>query len=305
MNLRRFLIFLVIFASVFIMADSIFLNFYFGPPYPKIIPEYGLWIETGVPNANVYVDGYFVGQTDIFGILIIQFKEEGYHTIKIDADNFMPFTKTLYIEKDGVRIYVNLEKAGKIMVFSNVYPVNVYVNGNYYGTINNETEAMKIPAGSNQIIFSSPGYEYISKKLFLDFKEVKIFELNFIPKKLEMNIETNYTEFSPNNDWFRDTWDLRIYLSTFANVKIEIYNKETGELVLERTFQGKPNYNYFTWKGENAGDGDYLVKIIAENGKEKVERKITVTVDRKKYVYIKQIFLTSMLAILLFVILGL
>lgn len=303
MSLKKLFILMFIFTAFLTFAGNLSFSVYIG--FPPKLPEYGLWVETGIPYANVYIDGYLVGQTNIFGYLIIAFEEEGYHTLKVEADYFMPFSKVLYIDKEGLRIYINLQKAGKIMVFSNVYPVNVYVNGDYFGTIKNETEALKIPAGVNQITFSSPGFETITEKIFLDFKEVKIFELDFKPRELVMNIQTNYTEFSPNGDWYRDSWNLKIYLSTYANVKIEIFNKNTGELIFERSFEGRPYNNYFTWKGENANDGDYLVRVTADNGKEKVERNITVTVNRQKYVYIKQIFFASMLAILFLAILGL
>ncbi|MBO8160258.1 MAG: PEGA domain-containing protein [Thermosipho sp. (in: Bacteria)] len=295
----------IVFSVLLFSTTNINLFFSVFWNYPPSLPDYGLWIETGIPYADVYVDGYYAGQTNIFGYIILAFEEEGYHNIKIEAEDFLPFTKTFYIDESGLRVYISLEKAGKLMILSNVYPVSIYINGTYFGSVNDENEVIKIPTGSNQVVFSSPGYEYIEEKIFISFKEIKIMKLKFKPKKLEMNIETSYTEFSPNNDWFRDSWKLRIYLSTYANLKIEISKQKTGEVIYEKVFEGKPYYNNFTWKGENADNGVYLVKVIADNGREKVVRTITVTVDRNKYMYIKQIVLISLLSILIFVIIGL
>ncbi|SHH21277.1 PEGA domain-containing protein [Thermosipho atlanticus] len=301
--MRKLLVFILIILSLIIFAGKISFTIFIG--YPPEIPEYGLWIETNVPYANVYINGYFVGQTNAFGYIILVFEEEEYLNIKIDAENYVPFTKTVYIEKSGLRMYVNLEKAGKLMVFSNIYPVNVYLNGSFYGTISDETDVLKLPSGEHKLILTTPGYEYIEKKLFLDFKEVEVLHINFKPKKLEMNILTDYTEFSPNNDWYRDTWNLKIYLSTYATIRIEIIKKSTGEVVYEKTLNGKPNYNIFTWKGENADDGVYLVRVVASNGKEKVERNLTVIIDRTKYFYIKQIFFISIISLLMLSLIGL
>jgi len=270
---------------------SININLNFGAP--QNIPDYSILIDTGVSFVDVYIDDVYAGQTDIFGQLLVNFDTSGYHTITIKDEDYLNISVLVFVDKTGKYLKIPLVEAGKLVVFSNTYPVNVYINGYYYGTIRSIDEEIKLPEREHFVTFESPGYNPITKKVYIKFEEKGAVNLNFEKLKLELNIRSKINEFSPNNDWYMDRWELEIYLSTYATLTVDILKDDIK--IFERVFSGKPYLNLFTWDGSGASEvGEYLVKVIANDGNDEIVKETKVLLD-DKYTYLKEIAITSLI----------
>lgn len=289
---RNFVIFFVILAFVIGFSEinwSINFSIHFGDF--SQIPDYGLVIDVGVPFIEVYVDDFYAGTTNIFGYLVLNFKEEGFHTIRVEGESYLESSVVVYVEKTGKIVKIPVEKAGKLAIFTNVYPVNIYANGKYYGVVRNNNEEIKLPCGEFLVTFESPGYNPIVKRVLVEFDNISAVELAFEKLELSMNIRSEYDEFSPNNDWYNDKWVLEIFLSTYATVTVNIFD-ENNQLVYTDSFYGKPNLNIFTWNGIER-DGLYKVEVVADDGKTSCKKETSVVINNKHYTYLKEIIVSS------------
>lgn len=61
-----------------------------------------LRVETGQPNADVFIDGELAGQTDESGFLTIPDLPEGEHALRVEADGFDDFDTTVNVPADSV-----------------------------------------------------------------------------------------------------------------------------------------------------------------------------------------------------------
>ncbi|MBT1247935.1 MULTISPECIES: PEGA domain-containing protein [unclassified Thermosipho (in: thermotogales)] len=246
------------------------------------------------PFLDVYIDGDYIGQTDIFGQLKISFGREGYHFVEIKSDSYLVISKNVFISANGVILKIRPQKAGSIVIFSNVYPVNVYLDNAFYGVVKDKKDELKIPIGAHKLKFFSPGYKVIEKDILISFKEKVPVELNFHKKNLDLYLRNSYDEFSPNGDWYRDKWDLEIFLTTFATITIDIFSE--NEKVESYRFSGVPGENIFKWNGIKK-TGEYLVVVTAYNESEKVMKDTNVKINMEKYTYLKEITILGLFVI--------
>ncbi|QTA37888.1 PEGA domain-containing protein [Thermosipho ferrireducens] len=290
--MKKIILFIFLLFSLLIMADvsiSVGFSIYFGNF--QDIPEYSILINVGEPLIDVYVDGVYAGKTDVFGSLLIKFSSAGYHTITLEGEYYLKATYNFYVDKEGTYLNLPLQPAGKLTIFSNVYPVEIYGNGIYFGKVYSLEDSIKIPVGTFNLIFSSPGYENATSTVTINFQESQAVEVNFIPKKLKMYIRSKNNSFSPNGDWYNDKWQVEIFLSTYATVTITIVN-DNNKIVYFYTFRGKPNLNIFTWDGSNVSDGNYKVIINSQTENESKTVETYVSIDRSNYTYLKEITLS-------------
>ncbi|ABR31393.1 hypothetical protein SU69_07860 [Thermosipho melanesiensis] len=288
---KIFALLLVVFSVISFSEISISFGISFGNL--EGLSDYSLVIVTGESFMDVYVDGEYMGQTDIFGQFIVTFEESGYHFVEVQSEDYIVFSRMIFIRKEGVVLKLKPIKAGRIVVFSNVYPINVYIDGIFWGEIKNENEELKLPIGEYKVMFSSPGYEKLEKELVIDFKRVTPVELFLKKLPLEMYLRSDYNEFSPNGDWYRDNWELEILLTTFSTVTVDIYK---GDLKIDNyVFSGVPGVNLFKWNGVKE-EGDYLVKVSAYDEDEIVTKSTNVKINMK-YTYLKELVIISLLSL--------
>ena len=255
------------------------------------------------PFARVYVNNVFVGTTDFNGELSLTGVYTGLIRIYVEKDWYIRAGIEVSVMEGLNQYYIPLQRAGRIMVSSNVYPVEVLVDGVDYGEITDEHHWLYVPIGYHRIRFQHPEYEDYCKDEFIEFKRTS--KLDVVMKELPLRIEDvsiSPNPFSPNNDWYEDTTNVSFTLTKTASVTLSIW--QGNELVYSRTSTERYGRHSWGWTGEdNEGrivrDGKYMVRLSASRGKESVSLQREIFVDTSHYTYTKEITLGALIAALI------
>jgi len=243
------------------------------------------------PGVNVYINGSFILTIGSSGNATFSFSLGNSYDIYADSDYYIQIGDPLITTtSDGKTVvFLNMKPAAWIGVISNVYPVEIFVDGVYYGTIESEDDMVKIPAGVHDIIISSTGYVDEKLSLSISWKEEKYVKVTLKKAKPELYIILPYSEFSPNGDWDKDELEIKIYASQPATATVLIKDLG-GKIYMEKQVLLSAGVNEFKWDGKGAPDGEYVLQVSAM-GKTQ-ERRVTVT--RKNYTYKKEIIFATL-----------
>lgn len=296
--MRKFIILFGLTLSVILYAQfsfQIIIGFGNVPIFSlENLPDYSAVIYVGEPFVDVYIDDKFAGKTDMYGRLVVQFSSEGYHTVWVISSNqFISYEKVIFkVEKKPSYVYVIGTGLGKVTVFSNVYPVYVYMpNGKGAGVIQKYGDSVVLPVGTYEITLSSPGYENLKTQVNVLYgKEVPVW-LEFKPVEFKLELVVTPEKFSPNNDWTDDECKIKIYSSRKAEGVLQIIDF-SGKIVYEKKLSVMPGTTEVKWDGGGNKDGTYTVYVLLSDGIKEMKRESKVTIDTSTYTYQKELTLT-------------
>ncbi len=253
------------------------------------LPDYAVVFVTSESFVRIVVNGKYIGTTDVFGRLVYVFKEEGFYEAWADIGEPITQKITFYVSKKPTYVYMPIIKFTRLTVFSNVYPVYVYYDKYLLGVATKDAPYVNVPQGNVQLTFYAKAHKSISKSVQTVGNDTPVW-VEFEPEKFNFELIVEPKSFSPNNDWFEDTTQIKMYLSTDAILRLQIIDK-SGKILLEKVIDGKPGANIFEWNGSKLPDGEYTVKVFADNGLETIERTQSVIIDTSAYTYRKEITL--------------
>ncbi|MFN3691730.1 MAG: hypothetical protein ACK4R7_02450 [Fervidobacterium sp.] len=257
------------------------------------LPDYSVVIYTSTPNAIVFIDEKYAGVTDSSGRLVVQFSSEGTHLLLVKTSNpFLHYERVYFIvEKKPKAIYITPVGLGKLTIFSNVYPVFITLpNGKGAGVITKSGESVLLPAGSYEIILSSPGYEPVRTQANVPFTKETPLWVEFKPVEFKLELFVQPDKFSPNNDWYNDFCTIKLYSSRNAEGVLQI-SDFSGKIVYEKQIEVKTGVNEIKWDGAGNKDGAYTVTVLLYDGVKEIRKDATVTIDTSSYTYTKEIFI--------------
>ena len=240
-------------------------------------------IFVGDPGISVYVNFTLAGRIGENGRLSLSFSS-GDFTVSAGGDWYIQTGEPQIVRMgDEVLVFLSVEKASKIRILSNVYPVYVFVDGNYYGEVDSPSDLLKVPAGYRKIALKSDGYKDVAREIAFPWKEVISVPVNFEKLPKELKIYLSSSSFSPNGDWYNDELEIHVY-STFKSKARLVVKSEEGKEVLSEDVDLNEGDNVFKWDGKGAKDGAYEITVSAGNLKASAE----VRVDRSHYTYTKE-----------------
>ena len=240
-------------------------------------------IFVGDPGVSVYVNFTLAGKIGENGRLTLSFSS-GDFTVSAGGDWYIQVGEPQIVKMgEEVLVFLNVEKASRIRILSNVYPVSVFVDGNYYGDVDSPSDTLKVPAGYRKVALKSEGYKSVVKDIALPWKEVTSVPVKFEKLPKELKIYLSSESFSPNGDWYNDELEVHIY-STFESKAKLVIRDESGRKVLSKYVDLKEGDNIFKWDGKGAEDGVYEITVSAE----KLKTSAQVKVDRSHYTYTKE-----------------
>ncbi|MGB4262628.1 MAG: hypothetical protein WBJ29_03670 [Fervidobacterium sp.] len=291
-----FLIFTLtlVFLAVSVFAEGSFqLIISIGNMPPSNLPDYSVLFYVGQPGVPIFIDGRYAGETDIFGQLAVTFSEEGQHIAW--AKSFEWYTSyeqaVFFVDKSPKVIYLTPTLQGKLTIFSNKYPVFVYLkNGMLLGKVENDSEPLVVPQGNYDLIFSVPGYNDITKSVSILAKKENPIWLDFVESLFRIELKVVPDVFSPNGDWSDDETTLKIYSSKEATGTIQIKDF-SGKILYEKNIYVKPGLTEIVWSGSEVKDGAYTVCLLLSDGKETMSKEARVIVDTSRYTYKKELVL--------------
>ena len=115
-------------------------------------------LSTNPTGASVYVDGYFIGMSNLSGYNV----EQGNHTIKVVKEGYDIYEKRYSFDGNSSPITVNLKKSTAMLYLStNPSGASVYVDGSYIGT--SYISGYNVEQGNYKIKVVKEGYETIEK----------------------------------------------------------------------------------------------------------------------------------------------
>ena len=115
-----------------------------------------LYLSTNPTGASVYVDGYFIGMSNLSGYNV----EQGNHTIKVVKDGYDIYEKRYSFDGNSSPITVNLKKSTALLYLStNPSGASVYVDGSYIGT--SYISGYNVEQGNHKIKITKQGYKDI------------------------------------------------------------------------------------------------------------------------------------------------
>jgi len=253
------------------------------------------------PFAHIYIDNRFVGTTDFNGELRLKGIYTGVVHIYVQKDWYIRTGIEVSVVEGLNQYYIPLQRAGRLHISSNVYPVEVLIDGVDYGKITDEYHWLYAPIGYHRIRLQHPEYEDYCKDEFIEFK--RTLSLNVTMKELPLrieNVEISPNPFSPNNDWYEDTIDISFTLTKTANVTLSVW--QGNELIYSRTAIERYGKHSLNWGGEdNEGkiikDGKYTMRLSASREEEKIGLQKEIFIDTSHYTYTKEITIGAMLVI--------
>lgn len=258
------------------------------------LPDYSVVFFTGEPFVPIYVDGKQVGTTDASGYLVVRFEgPASYIAWAVSSSWQVSFERVYFtVEKTPKIVRLTPTVNGKLVVFSNTYPIYVYLkDGRYIGTVTDKSNELIIPQGNYEFVFSSPGYSDVVQSFTVHGRKENPIWLEFKEQPLNVELKVVPEKFSPNGDWFEDETTIKIYSSKSASATLQIIDF-SGKIVYNKELKLKPGANEIIWNGEGASDGKYRVILQASDGKTAVQKESTVEVDRSQYTYRKEIVIT-------------
>lgn len=257
-----------------------------------VFANYVVLVQTE-PFAWIYVDGIYKGMANIEGVLLLTFQSPGQYKITVTKSFYVPFETVVFVSQTGHQIIVQapLKRAGQLRVFSNVYPVEVYAEEYYLGTVRSVRDTLLVPEGSQYLTFKASGYQPQTHLVNVAYGKETTVNLSLVEETLVVNLKIEPKTFSPNNDWYQDTTTFYVYLSKPADLLINVVDK-SGRIVWSRSMKGKAGTNTTVWQGIGVEDGEYTVEVIANAQEEQFVARDTVVVDRSVYTYTKEKILT-------------
>jgi hypothetical protein len=255
------------------------------------------------PLSQVFVNGNYVGTVDVTGQMILTLNSSGKFTITVRKSWYIPFESEIIVSSPGeFVIFANLKEAGALRVFSNVYPVEVFAEGMYLGKIHSVKDVLYVPAGTVTLTFKAPGYKEEAVTVQVKPRSENTINIYLEEKALALDLKVEPERFSPNGDWYNDKTTFYIYLSKPADLSVEVLN-DRGETIWFRQLKGSEGTNKVIWDGKDASDGRYRVRVTASTDDEMQSVEKEVIVDRSEYTYFKELFIGSVLALVVLLIL--
>lgn len=264
-----------------------------GNAIPKDLPEYSVLIYVGEPHVPVFIDGQYAGETNVFGQLAVTFIGSGQHIAWAKSSDWYKSYEQIvfFVGKEPQIVYLTPTLRGKLTIFSNKYPVYVYLKDSILlGTVEKDGEPLIVPQGNYDLVFWVPGYENIKKNVnILSQKENPVW-LDFAESPFKVELKIVPETFSPNGDWTDDETVIKIYSSKEATGTIQIRDF-SGKIVYDKAVHVKPGLTEITWNGIGISDGTYTASLLLSDGIETINREAKVIVDTSKYTYEKEIIL--------------
>jgi hypothetical protein len=250
-------------------------------------------IFIGEPGAGIYVNASFVGVIGSNGRLSISLRLGQEYTISTGGDWYIQIGEPDVVKiDDEVIVFLHLTKASRLRILSNVYPVSVFVDDQYYGEVKNPDDTVKVPAGYRRIVLKAEGYKEVEIYGALEWKKVVPISAKFEKLPEELKIYLSSDEFSPNGDWYNDVLNIHIY-STFESSAFVTIKGENG-IVFEKNVDLSVGDNIITWDGKGVEDGEYTIEVKAGDLSDQAKVKL----DRSKYTYRKEITIATLLTFL-------
>ncbi len=274
-----------------------------GNAAPSDLPDYSVVLYVGESHIPVFIDGQYAGETNVFGQLAVTFAGGGQHIAWAkSSDWYRSYEQVIfYVEKNPKVVYLTPTFRGKLTIFSNKYPVYVYLKDSVLlGTVEKDSEPLIVPQGNYDLIFWVPGYENIKRSVNILTNQENPVWLEFVESPFNVELRIVPETFSPNGDWTDDTTIIKIYSSKEATGSIQIKDF-SGKIVYNEAIHVKPGLTEITWNGNGASDGTYTAIVLLSDGVETMTREAKVIIDTSKYTYQKEIILgitTTFLALL-------
>ncbi len=248
------------------------------------------------PGVEIHTNGQLTATIGISGSAGLYFQfGASFFVSAVAGENYIQVgePEIISVSDDKIVVLIPVKKAGYIGVISNVYPLSVFVDGEYYGRIENVEDTLKIPAGEHELTLKAPGFEPERFKIFLEWKEKKYLKVTFKEIPLSVELVLPRDSFSPNGDWDNDELKIGVLLTKNATCNLLISNG--NGVVYERNFQGREGMNWFYWDGRGKNgkilpDGEYILKV--ECGRIVKETKFKI--DTTRYTYKKEITLGTL-----------
>lgn len=265
---------------------------------PTVLPEYSVLFYTGEPLVPIFVEGKEVGKTDALGYLLVRFEKPGNYVAWVGLSSWeLTYGRVYFTVERTPKVIVLMPTVnGRLVVFSNVYPVYIYLrDGRLIGVAESDKTPVTIPQGNYDLVFSVPGYEQVFLNLSVAPREEKPVWVRFAELELNAEVRVEPEKFSPNGDWYEDEAVVKIYSTKPATATLQIQDV-SGKIVYSAKLTLRSGVNHLTWNGQGAPDGDYTVYVSVTDGKSTLERSARVTIDRSVYTYRKEIALATLLA---------
>ncbi len=254
------------------------------------------------PYVRVYIDGIFAGGTGYDGILYLTGVRVGYHRLKFEKEWYIVQTIDYKVFPGDNYLSTTLSQAGLLKANSNVYPLSLRVDGEYFGDIENPNTGIYVPVGSHSVEFSNPEYSSIKKVMNFEFQKISYTSVYLKLKPLTLFVKAQPNPFSPNGDWYDDTTTFYITLSRSGNVKVEIFSG--GQRIWYRNVSTSYGTTKITWDGNSISgqampNGVYKAKISVESYGQTMTKSLDVIINKSGYTYLKEIIIIGGLAMLI------
>ncbi len=114
----------------------------------------------GVPEANVYVDGFYRGQTDPDGKLSLALDTHAESNLAVHKEGFIPEERTVRVTEETAALEVELQR-GVTKFFLETDPPGalLYIDGEYRGTTPVTKKPLSVPYGFHLVEIELKGYK--------------------------------------------------------------------------------------------------------------------------------------------------
>ena len=143
-------------------------------------------ITSNVDNAEVYIDGKYVGHTPIENYKL----SVGTHEIKVAKNGYRDFIDTINIEAGKtLEVYAELiSENATLEIISSPSDAKVYINDRYYGKT---PLTVELPAGTYTISVKKEGYETYTETITLRAGDARTIEITLESESGVLRVETN------------------------------------------------------------------------------------------------------------------